>query len=65
MASLKDVLKLALAGKNKQAHRVVGGTKRGRQLLAQYNTNHGVGNVERDTSLKGINTEGLISTRDI
>lgn len=35
MASLKDMLKQALACKNTQAHRIVPGSKRARQLLAR------------------------------
>lgn len=35
MTALKDILKLALANKNKQAHRVSSDTKQGRQFLAK------------------------------
>lgn len=59
-----DMLKMANSSRNKQAHRVSSDTKRGRQMIAATNTNHGVGNVNksRDSqpreSQQGTNSKG-------
>jgi hypothetical protein len=36
--NFKDILKIALAAKNKQIHRIIGGTKQARRLQSQYSS---------------------------
>lgn len=46
--NFKDTIKAALAGKNKQAHRVSGGSKAGRRLLAQHKNSKDI--IQRDNN---------------
>ncbi len=66
MTTLKEALVLALERKNKQAHRIVSGTKRARQHLASTKNQQDI-HTETNArdSANGSTIKGTISKRDI
>lgn len=67
MTSLKDVLKMALASKNKQAHRIAGGTKAGRRLQASHSEKYTITKGQSDERIRELEreSEGTHSKTDI
>lgn len=65
MATLKNILTLALAAKHKQQHRIVGGTKAARQLQASHSEKYVIPTENTDARDFRRNTQRIISKRDI